>query len=248
MLFCFQKFLDFYGVPWYLNQQSQNNAGKGRKLDWEFFILLLGCLYLLALIAFLVFLKRIPRVWRLAAYGAFCAVLIFVAWGFHSLQILGRNISAGLRALEFFKALQAQLASGNFAEGLLELPGVGSGILLSLPAAAAIFGGAVCCWLKIRWYSYLILPAVLILASFLFAYPDALDQRQDVEEHNALRRQTYALVAEKRAQGVTGRQMAELIGAKLKDFRYSYENRRGEKESVARILSALWALTPQEEI
>ena len=216
-------------------------------MDWEFFILLLGCLYLVALIAFLVFLGKIPRFWRLAAYGALCAVLVFVAWGFHSLQSLGRNISSGLRALEFFKALQAQLASGNFAEELLELPGVGLGILLSLLAAAAIIGGAVCCLLKIRWYSYFILPAAFILASFLFAYPDALDRRQDVEEHNALRRRTYALAAEKRAQGVTGRQMADVIGAKLKDFHCGYESRRGEKESVARILAALRALTPQKE-
>ena len=216
-------------------------------MDWEFFILLLGCLYLVALIAFLVFLGKIPRFWRLAAYGAFCAVLIFVAWGFHSLQILGRNISSGLRAREFFEALHLQLSSGNFAEGLLELPGVGSGILLSLLAMTAIIGGAVCCWLKIRWYSYFILPAALILASFLFAYPDALDRRQDMEEHNALRRRTYALVAEKRAQGVTGRQMADVIETKLKDFHCDYENRRGEKESVARILSALRALTAHKE-
>ena len=216
-------------------------------MDWELFILLLGGFYLLALIAFLIFLGRIPRIWRLAAYGAFCAVLIFVAWGFHSLQILGRNISSGLRALEFFKALQTQLSSGNFTAGLAELPGIGFGILLSLLAVTAIIGGAVCCLLKIRRYSYFILPAAFILASFLFAYPDAANRRQDVEEHNALRRRTYALVAEKRAQGVTGRQMAELIGAKLKDFHCGYESRRGEKESVARILAALRALTPQKE-
>ena len=216
-------------------------------MDWELFILLLGCLYLLALIAFLVFLGKIPRFWRLAAYGAFCAGNVFVAWGLHSLQILGRNISAGLRALEFFKALQAQLSSGNFAEGLLELPGVGFGILLSLLAAAAIIGGAACCWLKIRWYSYFILPAALILSSLLFAYPDAADRRQDVEEHNALRRRTYALVAEKRAQCVTRQQMADAVGAKLKDFHCDYESRKDEKESVARILAALRALTPQKE-
>ena len=216
-------------------------------MDWELFILLLGCLYLLALIAFLVFLEKIPRIWRLAAYGAFCATLIFVAWGFHSLQILGRNISSGLRALEFFKALQTQLASGDFTAGLAELPGTALGILLSLLAAAAIVVGAVCCWLKIRWYSHFILPAAFILSSFLFAYPDAADRRQDMEEHNALRRRTYALVAEKRAQGVTGRQMADTIAAKLKDFHCDYESRRGEKESVARILAALRALTSQKE-
>jgi len=216
-------------------------------LDWEFFILLLGCLYLLALIAFPVFLEKIPRIWRLAAYAGFCAGNVFVAWGFHSLQILGRNISSGLRASEFFKALQTQLSSGNFTEGLLELPGVGFGIFLSLLAVTAIIGGAVCCRLKIRWYSYVILPAALILASFLFAYPDALDRRQDVEEHNALRRRTYALAAEKRAQSVTGRQMADVIGAKLKDFHCDYESRKGEKESVERILAALRELTPHKE-
>ena len=160
---------------------------------------------------------------------------------------MSRNAFSGFRTLEFFKALQAQLSSGDFTAGLPELPGIGFGILLSLLAMAAIIGGAVCCWLKIRWYSHFILPAAFILSSFLFAYPDAADRRQDMEEHNALRRRIYALVAEKRAQGVTGQQMAELIGAKLKDFHYDYESRRGEKESVARILSALRALMPQKE-
>ena len=205
------------------------------------------CLYLFSLIAFLYFLEKLPRVWRLAVFGAFCAVHIFVAWIIHNLQFVHRNAFSGFRTLEFFKALQAQLSSGDFTAGLPELPGIGFGILLSLLAGTAIIGGAVCCWLKIRWYSHFILPAAFILSSFLFAYPDAADRRQDAEEHNALRRRTYALVAEKRAQGVTGRQMAELIGAKLKDFHYSYENRKGEKESVALILSALQALTPQKE-
>ena len=221
---------------------------RGRKLEPErFFFLICLCLYLFALVAFLYFLEKLPRVWRLAVFGAFCAVHIFVAWIIHNLQFVHRNAFSGFRTLEFFKALQAQLSSGDFTAGLPELPGIGFGILLSLLAVAAIIGGAVCCWLKIRWYSHFILPAAFILSSFLFAYPDAADRRQDAEEHNALRRRTYALVAEKRAQGVTGRQMADVIAAKLKDFHCDYESRRGEKESVARILAALRALTPQKE-
>ena len=71
--------------------------------------------------------------------------------------------------------------------------------------------------------------------------------RQDIEEHNALRRRTYALIAEKRAQGVTARQIADAIGENLKEYHSSYENRKYENESVARLLSALRNLTPLEK-
>ena len=213
----------------------------------DLLIPIFGLLYLAGLIAFLIFLGMIPRLWRVLICAAFCAMHIFAAWVFHSLNFMNRNIISGLRTQAFFEVLQERLSVGHFSAELLDLPGCGSGILLSLLAVAAILGGLICCWLKIRWYSYLILPAAFILSTLLFAWPDAVDQRQDIEEHDALRRQTYALIAEKRAQGVTARQMADAIGASLKEYHYSYENRKSEKESVAKLLSALRDLKPQEK-
>ena len=213
----------------------------------DLFIPIFGLLYLAGLIAFLTFLGMISRVWRVLIYTAFCAIHIFAVWVFHSLNFISRNSMSGLRTQTFFTVLQEQLSAGNFAAGLLDLPGCGSGILLSLLAGAAVLGGLICCWVKIRWCSYLILPAAFILSALLFAWPDAVDKRQDIEGHNALRRRTYALIAEKRAQGVTARQMADAIGENLKEYHSSYENRKSENESVARLLSALRNLTPLEK-
>ena len=216
-------------------------------METDLFIPIFGLLYLAGLIAFLTFLGMIPRVWRVLTYTAFCAIHILAAGVFHSLNFVSRNSMSGLRTQTFFTVLQEQLSAGNFSAGLLDLPGCGSGILLSLLAVAAVLGGVICCWVKIRWYSYLILPAAFILSALLFAWPDAIDKQQDIEEHNALRRRTYALIAEKRARGVTARQMADAIGENLKEYHYSYENRKSEKESVAKILSALRNLTPPEK-
>ena len=105
-------------------------------------------------------------------------------------------------------------------------------------------------WRKIRWYSWPLLIAAFGLSSFLFAAGHRVDDRRDVAERNDLRRRTYALLAEKRAQGVTDRQLAEVIAANRKDFRYSYETRAAERKSVNRILAALRELTfevPKEE-
>ena len=213
----------------------------------DFFIPIFGLLYLTGLIAFLIFLAMIPRIWRVLIGAAFCAANIFAAWVFHSLNFVSRNSMSGLRTQTFFTLLQEQLSVGHFPAELPELPGCGFGILLSLLAAAAVLGALICCWVKIRWYSYLILPAAFILSTLIFAWPDAVDQRQDIEEHNALLRRTYAIIAEKRAQGVTAGQMADAIGENLKEYHSSYENRKYEKESVSKLLSALRDLKPPEK-
>ena len=212
--------------------------------SFDVFILTAGWIYLLALAAFLGFLAKIPRVWRLLAYAGLCAAHLFAAWVLHSLRAPARNCASGLRAQEFFASLQTQLAAGNFTAEYLELPGCRIGIALSLLALAAIVCGAACAFAVIRWYSYLILPVTFLAAALLFAYPDAVDDRHDINGHNALRREVHAVVAEKRAQGVTARQMADAVAATLPDFRYSYENRTDEKRSCERILAALRALPP----
>ena len=213
----------------------------------DFFIPISGLLYLAGLIAFLIFLGKIPRVWPVLICASFCAANIFAAGVVHSLNFVSRNSLSGLRTQTFFTILQEQLSAGHFPAELPELPGCGFGILLSLLAAAAILGGLICCWVKIRWYSYLILPAAFLLSTLLFAWPDAVDQRQDIEELNMLCRRTYALIAEKRAQGVTARQMADAVGENLKEYHYSYENRKDEKKSVDKLLSALRDLKPVKE-
>ena len=50
-----------------------------------------------------------------------------------------------------------------------------------------------------------------------------------------------------RSRDVTGRRMAAVIAAELKNFRYCYENRNSEKESAETILAALRDLTPGGE-
>ena len=86
-----------------------------------------------------------------------------------------------------------------------------------------------------------------ILSFFLFEVCNRSDDRQDVREYNELRRRVYALIGQKQAQNVSKKQMADALAANLKDFQYSYESRKDEKESVELILSALRDLTPEEK-
>ena len=209
-------------------------------------ILLLLFLCPLLLLGYLIFLSWIPRVWRLVGYGFFCGVHLFALSLLDALRVIDRNNASGRRAEEFFAALERQLSSGRLlSPEYLETPGYAVPMLLSVLAIAAIAGGGVLVWRKIRWYSWPLLIAAFGLSSFLFAASHRVDDRRDITERNDLRRRTYALLAEKRAQGVADRRLAEAIAANRKDFRYSYENRDVERKSVARILAALRELTPE---
>ena len=137
--------------------------------------------------------------------------------------------------------------SGTLNEEYLELPGWTAAGVLSLLALATVIGGGVVLWRKIRWYSWPLLIGSFILSFFLFEVCNRSDDRQDVREYNELRRRVYALIGQKQAQNVSKKQMADALAANLKDFQYSYESRKDEKESVELILSALRDLTPEEK-
>ena len=202
-------------------------------------------IYVVTLIGFLACLHLIQRIWRIVGYSVFCAAHIFAGYAFHVLRFMNRNCASGQHAKNFFAALQQQLSSGTLNEEYLELPGWTPAVLLSLLAAAAIIGGGIVLWRKIRWYSWPLLIGSFILSFFLFEGLNRSDDRQDVRECNELRRRVYALIGQKRTQCVSNKQMADAIAANLKDFQYSYESRKYEKESVELILSALRDLTPE---
>lgn len=206
---------------------------------------IIGGVWFTALCAFLIFLARIPRLWRAVICLALEAGIIWAGYVLHVLRFIEKNLGFGRHAQAFFTTLQLQLSFGAVREEYLELPGYAAGILLSLLAVAAIVAGTVCCWMKIRRYSYAVLPITILLTGFLFAFPDVVDDRRDAAERNDFRRAVYGLVAETLARGVTCRQMADAVAAPLADFRYSYENRDAERASVARILAAIRGSKPQ---
>lgn len=206
---------------------------------------ILGCIWFALLCAFLIFLARIPRFWRAVICLALEAGVVWAGYVLHVLRFIERNIAFGRHAQSFFTTLQLQLSFGAVREEYLELPGYAAGILLSLLAVGAIVAGPVCGWMKIRRYSYAVLPVAILLTGFLFAFPDAVDERRDAAERNDFRREVYGLIAETLARGVTCRQMADAVAAPLADFRYSYENRDAERASVARILAAIRGSKPQ---
>jgi phosphoglycerol transferase MdoB-like AlkP superfamily enzyme len=213
----------------------------------DYIILLFGFIVLVSPVVFLIFLNRIPRWWRLGIYFACCAMHLFAAYIFDALSVLARNIAFGNHAKCFFETLQQQLAAGNVQQELLELPGYASGVVLTSLSAVAIIVGAVFAWRKVRWHSWLVLIFAFVMMLFPFSVCDRINDRTDVRECNELRRNVYALITQKKSQNVTDKQMADVISENLKDFRYSYENRKDEKESVARIVSALRDLSSQEE-
>jgi len=164
---------------------------------------------------------------------------LFAALVLSSLNWINRNIVSGMRAQHFFENLQQQLAAGTVHREFLELPGYASGVVLTLLAAAAIIAGAVFAWRKLRWYSWFVLIFAFIMTQFSFSVCVRAKDRESIRDHNEMRQRVYALIEQKRTAGVTDRQMADSIVENLKEFRYSYENRRAEIESVKRIEDAL---------
>ena len=66
-----------------------------------------------------------------------------------------------------------------------------------------------------------------------------------IKDSNQLREKTYSLVEKKRKENVSNKQISDAIKANLKDFRYAYENRKVERESSEKILTAIEKLKPE---
>jgi hypothetical protein len=169
---------------------------------------------------------------------------LFAAFVLFSLSWIQRNYASGERTQRFFESLQQQWAAGTVHQDFLTLPGYASSAVLTLLAAAAVIAGAVFAWRKIRWYSWFVLIFAFIMTQFAFSVCARTKDRESIEDHNATRRLVYGLIEQKRTEGVTDRQMADSIAENLKEFRYSYENRRAEIESEKRIEDALKKLRP----
>ena len=202
-------------------------------------ILLSAFIALIGPVIFLIFLKRIPRWWRMGIYLVCLALHFFAAFVLFSLSFIQRNIASGERTQRFFESLQQQLAAGTVQREFLELPGYAAGVILTLLAAAAVIAGAVFAWRKISWYSWFVLIFAFIMTQFAFSICARTKDRESIEGHNEMRRLVYGLIERKRTEGVTDRQMADSIAENLKEFRYSYENRRAEIESEKRIEDTL---------
>jgi len=189
--------------------------------------------------AFLIFLNRIPRWWRLGIYLLCTGFYLIIAHILYVASVFGRNVASGMRAQHFFESLQQQLAVGTVRQEFLTLPGYASGVILTLLAVVSIMAGAVFAWRKIRWYSWFVLIFAFIMMQDAFSVCLRPKDRKSIEDHNEMRHLIYGLIEQKRTEGVTDRQMADSIAENLKDFRYSYENRRDEIESEKRIEDAL---------
>ena len=208
-------------------------------ISQDILLLLLASIALIGPVVFLIFLNIIPRWWRMGIYLACVAMHLFAAFILFSLRWIQRNIASGERTQRFFESLQQQLAAGTVHQDFLTLPGYASGAVLTLLAVAAVIAGAVFAWRKIRWYSWFVLIFAFSMTQFTFSVCVRVKDRECIEDHNEMRRLVYGLIEQKRTEGVTDRQMAETIAENLKDFRYSYENRRLEIESEKQIEDTL---------
>ena len=207
-------------------------------------IILIPAFYLLALAAFIFFLGKIPRGWRLAGYGLFCALMIFASMIYRTLDFISFNCASGARAQNFFETLHKELAAGTFTAAYLEVPGTMRGTVLSIIALLAIIGGGIVLCLKVRWYSYLTTFAAILLAFEVTAFATAFKAPEYIVRHNDMRKKSYTLIEKKLAEKIPPQRLAEVIKSNLKDFRYTYENLKDETASTNRILTAISELTP----
>ena len=210
-------------------------------------IILIPAFYLLALAAFIFFLEKIPRVWRLAGYGLFCALMIFISMIYRTLDFISFNCESGIRAQNFFETLHKELATGTLNAAYLEVPGTMRGTVLSIIALLAIIGGGIVLCLKVRWYSYLTTFAAILLAFEVTAFATAFKAPEYLILHNDMRKKSYTLIEKKLAEKIPHQHLAEVIKTNLKDFRYSYENLKDETASTNRILTAIKNLQPDTE-
>ena len=211
----------------------------------DFFIQLFFLIAAAVPLAFLIFLNRIPRTWRLVLWLFCSALVLFPAYFLSAMVRYFRTMNWGHLTVGFLEELQQQLMAGSVQEKLLEVPAYAPGIMLSLLAVAAIIAGGVFAWRKIRWYSYLVLFLAFLCIPFAFSALDTFRLRHDIMDHNALRSRTYALIAQKRARNVTGKQMADAIGKTLDGFKFPCR-----RDDVDRLMNrteeALNRLTPPD--
>lgn len=211
----------------------------------DFFIQLFALLAVVGPLALLFFLNRIPRWWRLGLWFFCTVMLLFSAYFLSAMVSYFRMMNFGHHTVDFLVELQKQLTAGSVREELLEVPGYAAGIILTALAMIAVIAGGVFAWRKIHGYSYFILIFAFLCIPFAFSAPHKSSHRQDVLESNAFRSQIYTLISQKRAQNVTGKQMADAIKKALEGFKFPCR-REDVDQLMKRVKKALDMLTPPE--
>ena len=204
-------------------------------------------IYCFSLLGFLLLLERIPRWLRWGIYLFFCVVNIGVAFICRALNYLSYNIQSGERALKFFTELSEELANNTMSIEYLPMPSYTASIIWGIISLLVVIAGFVVLGLKIRWYSWVTTIAALFCACGILGIQTPHSEERYINDSNALRQKTYLLIEQKRKEKVSNKQISEAIKANLKDFRYTYENRKDERESSEKILIAIKNLQPETE-
>ena len=155
------------------------------------------------------------------------------------------NIQSGERALNFFTGLSEQLANNTVKVEYVSMPSYTASIILGIVSLAIMITGFVVIGMKVRWYSWVSAIAALVFSFGILDIQTPRGEERYIKDSNQLRRKTYSLIAQKRKEKVSNKQISEAIKANLKDFRYTYENREDEKESSEKILIAIKNLQPE---
>ena len=205
-------------------------------------------IYLLCLLGFLIPLKQIHRVWRWVIFTVFCTVNISLATVFRGLNFITFNIQSGERALNFFTELSEELAHSTMSIEYLPMPSYTASIIWGIISLLVVIAGFVVLGLKIRWYSYVITFAALFCAFEILGIQNPYSEERYINDSNTLRKNTYTLIEQKCKENVSNKQISDAIKANLKDFHYTYENRKKEKESSEKILTAIKSLQPETKI
>ena len=202
-------------------------------------------IYLLCLLGFLIPLKWLPRWGRLVGYVLFCIINIGLAFIYRCFNFITFNIQSGERALNFFTGLSEQLANNTVKVEYLPMPSYTASIIWGIVSLAVVIAGFVVIGMKVRWYSWVSAIAALVFSFGIFGIQTPLTEERYIKDSNHLREKTYSLVEKKRTENVSNKQISEAIKANLKDFRYTYENRKDERESSEKILTAIEKLKPE---
>ena len=206
----------------------------------------IAIIYLLALLGFLTQLKRISRWWRLGILAVFCAVNMAFAGILRTLAYLSYNIQSGERALKFFTELAGQLANDTVTIEYLPMPTYTASIVWGIISLLGMIAAFVVLGMKFRWYSWIAALSAMIFAFGTLGIQTPYTESRYIRDSNLLRKKTYSLIEQKRKENVSTKQLSDAIKANLKDFHYSYENRKDEKASSEKILTAMQNLQPEK--
>ena len=202
-------------------------------------------IYLLALQGFLIPLKWIPPGWRWVILAFFCTINIGLSFIYRGVHYLTFNIQSGEYALNFFTGLSEQLANNSVNVEYIPMPSYTTSIILGIVSLAVVIAGFVIIGMKVRWYSWLSVIAVLVFSFGILDIQTPHVEERYIKDSNQLREKTYSLIEQKRKENVSYKQIFDAIKANLKDFRYTYENRKDERESSEKILTAIEKLKPE---